>query len=371
MQPGFSAILRKIPVSFFPVIILTAGYILVAVFLIVFLEHNFLQSDVLGYWQDSLHWRNPFHSFHVPGYPLLIAFLFTITFQLLSPVTVMWVINFIAFTVSVYLVYRLIFAITDNAELALGAALLFGLWPFVGLTYTVVPLADLPSICLFLLGLWYLQRSKMVLAGIFFGLSTITHKAIWLFVFLILLLDFVRRREYVSKRNFILLTLTFLPLAILWLLGSMYHHSMTWIISSNYQVEFASRSGFPVLDGILGSLFEGGIKGILKGMLLVGFAVVGGAALFLSSKRVADFQYWGIAVSLGVLVLFFLLNTHEIWAAARFSRLLVIPLAIGLPKIPSTFPAEKRKGTLVISVLVVLFSTQFLYAWYLARIYFA
>ena len=30
-------------------------------------------GDVFDYWQDSLNWREPYNSFHMPGYALTIA----------------------------------------------------------------------------------------------------------------------------------------------------------------------------------------------------------------------------------------------------------------------------------------------------------
>ena len=31
------------------------------------------QGDVFDYWQDSLNWREPYNSFHMPGYAFTIA----------------------------------------------------------------------------------------------------------------------------------------------------------------------------------------------------------------------------------------------------------------------------------------------------------
>jgi len=350
---------------------LIVGYILVALFLVYFLNHNLLQSDVLGYWQDSLNWRTPFHSFHVPGYPLLIALLNGMTFNALHPLWLMELINLAAFTISLYLLNLVIRLLTNNETYAALGMLLFGLWPFVGLTYTVLPLADMPVLCLFLAGFYYLLRSKMLPAGIFFGLALITHKAIWIFVLLVIVFEMIRRKELFTKNIVVLITTTILPLALLWIFGAVYHQSAFWLISSNLNVEIASKGQLPVLDGILGTLLQGGMKGAVKGLIIIGFMAIGMAALILNLKSRIEFRYWGLAISLGILALFLILNQHEIWAAVRFSRLLVIPLAIGLPASAARLFTHKHSLAMIVTVLCLFFLSQFAYAWYVAQVFYA
>lgn len=352
------------------IITFCAAYYIMAAFFVIGLQHNIFQGDVFGYWQDSINWRTPYHSFHVPGYPLLIALLRSITFNVLSPILTMWIINLLAFVISIYLVYKIIENLIADKKTAFISAFLFGLWPFVGLTYTVIPLADLPVICLFLVGLYDLQRSKYLPAGVFFGFALVTHKAIWIFVFLIVAFDFIRRKEYFSTQNFILLVATMLPLTILWLFGSSYHHSYLWLISSNLNIEVASRGNLPILDGILGTFLDGGLKGVFKGMILIAFLTVTVGAVFANIKLPSIFRYWGIAIALGVLALFVVLNQMEIWAAVRFSRLLIIPLAIGLSRYINGWVSNKNHTALIALAMVILFISQFGYAWYIARVFY-
>jgi hypothetical protein len=364
------ALLNKNKV-FIPVVSLAFGYILLTLFLTLVLKYDFMQSDVLGYWQDSLAWHTPFHPYHVPGYPLILAFFRGITFNSLPPLFLMWFINFLSFLLSVILVYKIIYAITINETISLLASFLFGLWPLVGLTYTVDPLADIPVILLFLLGFYFLQKEKIAPAGIFFGLALITHKAIWIFVFLIIILDFFRRKEYFSKQNISLLILTGLPLIALWLFGSFYHQSFAWLISSNINAEIAPQSGLALFDGIIGTFQQGGIKGLVKGAFISMMLLISILSIFLSIKDHSTSRSWGIAISLAVLVYFIVLNSYEIWAAVRFSRLLVLPLAFSASSlIRDSFDWKKYKVTIII-VLILLFLSQFAYAWYLANVYFA
>jgi hypothetical protein len=350
--------------------LLLIGYVLVYLFLAEVLQYNFLRSDVLGYWQDSLAWQSPFHPFHVPAYPLMIALLRGITFGLLSPIGLMVSINLVAFLASAFFVYRIIQAGGASDELAAIGTFLFGLYPFVGLTYTVDPLADMPAMFFLLTGLYLLQRSHRIPAALLFGLALVTHKAMWIFIGLLIFSDFLHSKEYISKRNFLFIGIMLLPIGSLWILGSFYHHSITWLFSSNLEVEVASKGSTLILDGLLGTFMEGGIKGLIKGILLLSFALISALTLYMSFKFKYEYFHYGVMISLATLILFLILNQHEIWAAMRFGRLLVIPLAF----IANTNVTLKKiswwRSPGTIAFLLFLFLSQFAYAWYMAHVYF-
>lgn len=355
---------------YWPIMFLMGGYISVALYLGVFLHYDFLKSDVLGYWQDSLAWQTPFHPFHVPGYPLAIAILRGITFGIPSAIGLMMSINLVTFLASAFLIYRIIQVSGASEELAALGVFLFGLWPFVGLTYAVNPVADKPAMFLFLTGLYFLLISRRMPAALFFGFSMITHKAMWIFIGLLVIAERVYRKEHVSKHNILFFVVMLLPLGVLWSLGSIHHDSITWLLSSNLDVEFASQSNLPILDGLLGTYMEGGIMRIIKGGLLGGFACVSAIAMYASLRlRYENFQY-GLAISLTVFILFLILNPHEIWVTMRFGMLLVIPLIL----IANTYSRFKNiawwKSSAIATALVILFLSQFVYSWYMAVIYF-
>lgn len=350
--------------------ILMIGYAMVALFFDTFLQYDFLRSDVLDYWQDSLAWQTPFHPFHVPAYPFMTALLRGMTFGTLPPVSLMMSINLGTFLASAFFIYRIIQGGGASDELAAIGTLVFGLYPFVGLTYSVNPLADIPAMFFLLAGIYLLQQSHRMFAALPLGLSLITHKVMWIFVGLLMISEFLSHKGYISKRNLLFTGVMLLPIVSLWILGSFYHHSITWLISSNLEVEVASKGSIPLLDGLLGTFMEGGIKGTGKGFLLSGFAAISAFATYMSIKLNYKYSYYGITISLAILILFFILNQHEIWAAMRFSRLLVIPLAF----IANTNPTFKKlswwRSPATITFLLSLLLSQFIYAWYIARVYF-
>ncbi len=360
----------RVPRLFWPILLLAIGYGLVALYLLVFLHYDALRSDVLGYWQDSLVWKTPFHPSHVPGYPLMIAFVHGVTGGTIAPLGLMVAINLCALLAGAFFCYRIIEFGGGSHVVASLAALLFGLWPLVGLTYAVNPLADMPAMALFLAGVSFLRRSRRLTAALFLGLSLITHKAMWIFVVLLVLAELGHRRERTVQQNLWFVGVVLLPIGFLWVAGSAYHGSITWLVSSNIAGEVVPKGDTLFLDGLWGTFLRGGLQALVKGPLLLSFFGITGATLIATFARRSGYFYYGVAISSAILLLFLILNQHEIWAAMRFGRLLVIPLAF---LISSTSPPRNRlwmNPLLVALLLTFLFASQFVYAWYMASVYF-
>lgn len=352
-----------------PLVLLSVGYVAVALYFGLVLKYEFLRSDVLWYWQDSLNWQTPFNRFHVPGYPLIIAFFRSISFGKLPPVILMMGINLAALLVCAVAVYQSI-KISGIAErFAVIGACLFGLWPFVGLVYTVNPLADVPAMAFLLTGLLALLNSRKWVAALLFGMSLIVHKAMWPFVTLLVFAYIYKYRPRTWKDLVALLILVF-PIFILWLTGTFYHGSPEWIVYSSASVGADTRATIPLMEGIIGTIQQGGVKGLVKGGLIVALFMTSILLLFLNYMvRPSYFQY-GIAICVASLFLFVFLTHIEIWASVRFSRLFVLPLIwlIGYlyrNKLPIWF-----KSPFVGFVLLIFFFTQFAFAWYMARVFF-
>ena len=63
------------------------------------------QGDVFDYWQDSLNWREPYNSYHMPGYAFTIALVRGAIGGLLSPTTTMLAITLGAFSLAVVAIH--------------------------------------------------------------------------------------------------------------------------------------------------------------------------------------------------------------------------------------------------------------------------
>jgi hypothetical protein len=76
----------------------------------------------------------------------------------------------------------------------------------------------------------------------------------------------------------------------------------------------------------------------------------------------------GAAIALAVLLLVAVLNQWEIWAAVRFSKLLVLPCIYCLRNFR---PRLLEKKYVWAAALVALVVSQFGYAWYMAKVFYA
>jgi len=355
-------------------IILTIFFILLALFLSEILHFEFMQSDALGYWNDSLNWQTPFHPFHVPGYPLLIALVRFLSLDILRPSLLMLGINFVAFLTSSWLIYRLLLLDRVSEKYASLGALLIGLWPFVGLVYAVNPIADQIAVALLLAGWYFFRRSRSWIGGIAIGLTMITHKSMWVFGFAVLFAFLLSQKQsLLSRHNIMLILFTCLPLLTLWISGAIYHQSVTWIVENNLEVEIASRGSLPILDGIIGTLTEGTVKSYVKLGIVIAMAVTAMYTLingFMSLTHTG--AYYVMAVSSCVILFLVSLNRYEIWAAVRFSRLLAPALMwctyhSGRPRILLKL-LNNSLGRLFIFGFLTL--SQFAYAYYMAVEYY-
>lgn len=353
-----------------PVIILALAYLVLAAFLGIALKFDFMTGDVRGYWQDSLDIRIPFHSFHVPGYPLTIAIVNWATAGRLSPIMVMVLINFTAYIASAYLVFQILRAAGANDRLAATGAYLFGLWPLVGLTYTVFPLADLPAIFFFLAGLYFrISNQRRFASSFFFGLAIIMHKAMWPLIGLIVLFEILYQKR-IKREDFLSGALIILPLTVLWLSGAIYHRSLLWIVSKNLEVELASQSSLLLFDGLIGAFFETKAAGFFKGITVICFFLLTLGVLFFTLKFKYPFYVYSTAVSTFVLLLLIVLNQYEIWAAVRYSRLLTIPLVLTVNHKLGANLSFSRYRAFICSLLILLLASQIVYSWYIAKIFY-
>jgi hypothetical protein len=298
---------------------------------------------------------------------LTIALLRGATLGLLPPAVVMMTITFAAVMISAWAVYRLIEISGAGKDRALQGACLYGLWPCVGLTVAVFPYADDSALALLLTGLLALQCSHPRKAAALFGLAAVFHKSTWLFTALLIVADIYRGKGK-SWRDPLALAFLGLPLIAVWLLGTWHYGSPAWMLATSLGVGSEMRASWPILDGIVGAVSAGGMKAVVKGGLVVGLALTAVVSLYASLRSKQPNRACGIAISLGCLFFFIFLTRPEIWAAVRFSKLLVLPLAWSMAERPI-----KRSPLwlgIFIVVLLVLLASQFALMWYSARVFY-
>ena len=349
---------------YFAVSVLIILFLLEVFFFIGILHYNLMHSDVLSYWQESMSWRTPFYE-HPPMYAWIIALVRTITFNTINPLALMISINLLTFAISVICVYEFVYHAGINQTFAIFSAFLFGLWPFVGLTFTVMPIADSPAFAFTLGGLVALQKSRRPLAMFLFALASLTHKGVWPIIGLIVLADFYVRHEYFSRRNLAYLGILLFPLVTLWIAGSFYHHSIFWLVQPSIKVNTTFGGGYPILDGLIGTFQKGGTVGIVKGLTVLFFILLSIATLVASVKVKFTNNIYCIAISLAVLIMFLFSSAQNVWGPVRYSTFLVIPVVFTV----YTFVKEKHfklNAVLWSSILFLgLYISQLAYAWYI------
>src|SRR5262249_42122795 len=108
-----------------------------------------LRGDALTYWRMSSLTTTVFNVWWGPGFPAAGALLRSVTYDLLPPAAVMVALSGSAYLIGAYAVGRL------SGELGvpdrLAVVLLYLVFPFVGIAYTVLPVADSPVVALLIL----------------------------------------------------------------------------------------------------------------------------------------------------------------------------------------------------------------------------
>lgn len=215
-----------------------------------FLRFNLMQSDVVGYWKDSLNISTPFNAYHVPLYPIVIYIIRTLSFNVLQPIIYMQAITIVSLFFSSFFVFRIITGNKKgsiNVVFGLLIAWIWILWPFEGLTSVIFPLSDQFAFCLFLAGVFFILQKRPGWGFAFWGLSLIAHKALWPFVILCAIATYFDNRlsstekDKIKPDKWLLYTLyLLLPILLLWLGGSIVNHDVFWILKSNLKTEMLS-----------------------------------------------------------------------------------------------------------------------------------
>jgi hypothetical protein len=338
------------------IVVAALSYALFAVYLFVSLRYNVLVSDVQIYWNDSLKWQTPFSTWWVPGYPLLIAAVRGITFNLIGPIGIMLGISAIAYLTAVRAVYRL--AIHNQFCRPCLLALTFALFPFVGLTYAVFPIADTTAIALLLLSVISYEKHQWNWFVVWAGASMIVQKVMWFFAPPLILVAFLKHRE--SRQ---LLPYAFVPL-LLWMgTGAIYHQDILWFMRWSVDHLFVSSGSSPIFEGLTTPLLSQSPAKVLKGILV---AVVMFLSMIFVHHGFRHSQWVGLCIALGLLVMVMFVNSYEIWVVVRYSRLLVIPLSF-----VGTQSEKRAQGisvTMIASfVFAVFIATNMAFGFYLTR----
>lgn len=361
---------RKYSCSF---LYLFTALILVLIFIeFSWLGFDALQSDVAAYWNDSIHWQTPYHSFHVPGYPLLIAGLRGMTGSLLPPLIYMILITSTSLLVGMVVASQIGILFGGRLHIVrLMMPFLLAFWPLTGLYAVIYPIADYVVIAFFLGGLLLFMRDKPLFGSIIWAGAAIIHKAIWPFIALSYFAWFLQNRKQLRLKWLIYLMIIIAPLFLIWLGGTQYHNDFKWILSSNINEIQDNKVWFP-FHGIIESFQLGDLASLLKGSVTLGYVILAVILAVYLIRSKSQYYLYGIAIIISSLIMAMSMNEGLTWGFVRFSRLLIIPLGVvfvnKLMYEGQIVPKWQEVIIVVVCLLCVL--SQFVYAFYMGKFYY-
>jgi hypothetical protein len=323
------------------------------------LEFSMFRSDVALYWRDSLTLSTPYSTWWVPLYPALIALVRTITLGMLPPVATMSLISAASYVIAVVTVHAL--AVQLRFPHPARVAGLFAVWPVVGLTYSVWPIADVTATALFLLCLLAFEQRRWGAFTVFAAAALMTHKSMWFFVPVLTAVAVIQHKE--SRR---LAPLAFVPLLVWMGAGALHHGDPLWFVRWGAKTLVRSRGPLPILDGLFGPLLTARPNAILKGILILATT---GAAVVTAVTSARRAQWGAAAVALGLMLLAISMNQYQIWVVARFSRLLIIPVVCALMFSPRGRATLENKTAYAVAMTVCV-ATNVAFTYYVVRVFF-
>jgi hypothetical protein len=359
VQPGA----MSLPSNGRPALLLAGAAAIYAFFVLYLtagLGFSMLQGDAANYWRESFEMDAPYSTWWVPGYPMLIALVRAVTADALPPMGVMVLITGAFYLVAVGTAQAL------AAELGLRhptrVALLLAVSPFVGLTYSAWPIADTTAIALALLCQLAFVRRRWGLFAVYAGCALMVHKSMWFFVPPLMAAAFL-----VDTRSRRILPAALLPLTVWIVAGAVHHQDPLWFLRWGVQHLVVSRSGLPVLDGVLGPFVAGDANKVAKGIVVLSVCLVAGWTAYRAWLR----RYWsGLAIAAAFLVLAAVMNQYEIWVVVRYSRLLIVPAAFAAAHLGLFGRAIESRGFFAL-LLLLCAASNLAYGYYLAERYFA
>jgi hypothetical protein len=258
---------------------------------------------------------------------------------------------------------KAVYEIAEELRMAHAARVagLFAVYPFVGLTYSVYPMADVMALAVLFLTLLAYEREQWVRMTVYAGCAVMIHKAMWFFVPPLMLFVFLRHRQ----ARFIV-PFSAVPLVAWIVAGAIYHGDIFWFMRWSMNELVRSRSVLPVADGLLGPFFTGNPVKIIKGLVVATVFLTAVVTAFGSLRR----GFWtGLALSLPIALMAIVINQYEIWAVVRFSRVLIIPIAMLLLDGGRAHPID-RPG-LYAALFAACLISNLAYGYYVSRAFFA
>lgn len=315
--------------------------------------YDVLVSDGIAYAYESQNLDRPFgiasNGDHVPGYPMAIWLLQTISFGVLSTRLVMQIIGFATLIGTTIL---LVYAFREYRYRWFWV-LLFFVWPLVGILRVTILTADAPIYFLLIAALLLYRANKRWLFVAVVAAAFLVHKVSWFFLGPVLLIGLWQRRL-----TWYHCLAAGLPILLLGALGWSYYETPLWLLANN--VEHDNFSGLGMVLLWQQTLAAPTPQLLAKSVLSAGLVLVSIFLAWQTWRR--DRNAAEIWFALVPAVLCFAMSWWAIFVAVRYSSMLVFPLADYVEKRPWRLPLWLRAGALFASWALSLGFVY--YAWF-------
>jgi hypothetical protein len=317
-----------------------------------------VRSDAAEYVRWSHHWWRVESTTHIPGFPLTQWLMRAVTLGVLPDAVLARAASLIGWLAGVWAANRVVSSLAPSA--VAPATLLYAMFPFVGITYTVFPVSDSFALAVLMLTVLAMLRGQWAAfaAGIAFGL--VVHKALWPAYGLLGVFAVATRGAPVWS-----VVVAVVPL-LGWYAWGYTTHSGLWWLNRHVDAQL-TYSHLPVLDGLLGPALEGTPNKLAKVAVNVSTFVIAVAATIWAVRRR---RWWLVALAFPTVFWMVILNEHVIWAAVRFARPVVVPVAVWVAEERPTWAAAASRPIVLVAVGVVLALTQLAYAWFMTDVFF-
>lgn len=254
------------------------------------------------------------------GYPLIWRGLSELVSEI-PPSIVGQSISFFAYIAMLLVAYEIFRFL--GIQYAWAAAMLVGLFPLVGVVYSVMPRANsLLRLLTFLAILGYLKNKKFLFLFTV-ALLPLVHRSILPTIGLLVLLGL-----WEKKFSIWMVFVMGLPLTAYWIAGAIEHGDLLWYLTGYKNSE--SILGLPLADGLLGTLvngFQGARNDLVQGVILL-FYWLGAVFLFVSG--IWRSQHILLALIIPVIFLGLIQPADEIWSLYNYTTYSVIPAVVFL-----------------------------------------
>ncbi len=337
------------------IFVLIIGWITVFIYFIIARFDPFI-GDVQAYWGYSQA-LGEFNVFHLPAYSAVIGVLHFIL-PSAHPLLTMRAINMGSWVVASFTLYNILRQ--QKLPLVWMGTILFAIFPFYGVVSVVHPLADTPAAACVMVGLWAYFRNEKWLLVLAFGVGLLTHKLIWPFIALALLIGVLQKR--ISLWNVVLVCT---PLSLYIVLGTGFHHDVLWLFRDSGVSATGYTRVLPILDAVFGPLFTGKVTDILQFLIVFPIFTLACVLLFNQSWKTEPIL---LALIIPIILIGVFFTEAYSQVPLRLGRMLIIPLVYSMSrhKVFTKLDLPPIKW----GIIIVLITSQIAFAFYMTEFFF-